>query len=189
MKIRFATENDTPALLKIYSQYIDTPITFECSLPTEQEFSQRIADISASYPYLVCEENGRITGYAYAHRLQEREAYQCNSELTVYLDETCTSRGLGKKLYSMLIDILRLQGSKSVYGIVTLPNEKSERLHESFGFRRLYVCQNAGYKCGRWHDVVWFEKQIAPYLSNPAPIKPIGDIPYASIEEIIQKYI
>lgn len=29
MKIRFATIKDAPELLKIYEQYIDTPITFE----------------------------------------------------------------------------------------------------------------------------------------------------------------
>lgn len=68
MEIRFATAADSNPLLKIYGQYIDTPITFEYVLPTEQEFTNRILDISQMYPYLVCLEGGEIIGYAYAHR-------------------------------------------------------------------------------------------------------------------------
>lgn len=76
IKVRLATVNDTQAILKIYSQYIDTPISFEYQLPSQQEFKQRIADITNEYPYLVCEENNEVVGYAYAHRQLEREAYQ-----------------------------------------------------------------------------------------------------------------
>ena len=62
MQIRFATVADTDALLKIYSQYIDTTITFEYVLPGPQEFAERIRSIGAFYPYLVAEEDGRIVG-------------------------------------------------------------------------------------------------------------------------------
>ena len=75
MIVRFATSNDSLELLKIYKQYIDTAITFECILPTEQEFRERIEGIIKEYPYLVCEDDGKIVGYAYAHRHMEREAY------------------------------------------------------------------------------------------------------------------
>ena len=69
MKLRFAVPEDAKALLRIYAQYIDTNITFEYVLPSEEEFAERICSFSQVYPYLVCEENGRIVGYAYAHRL------------------------------------------------------------------------------------------------------------------------
>ena len=51
MKIRFATHDDSTDLLKIYKQYIDTTITFEYVLPTEDEFAKRISDVSKDYPY------------------------------------------------------------------------------------------------------------------------------------------
>lgn len=57
--IRFARPDDSVAILEIYGAYIETPITFECELPTESEFSKRMADISAFYPCLVCEEEVR----------------------------------------------------------------------------------------------------------------------------------
>ena len=80
MKIRLAAVSDNQALRKIYAQYIETPITFECALPTAGEFADRIAQISRDYPYLVCEDGGMIIGYAYAHRQMERDAYQWNAE-------------------------------------------------------------------------------------------------------------
>lgn len=185
MIIRFAAAHDSTALLNIYAQYINTAITFECTLPTEREFSNRIYDIQKEYPYLVCEESGHIVGYAYAHRHKEREAYQWNAELSIYLDKAFTSKGLGKKLYQLLIDLLKLQGVKTVYGGVTIPNEKSEKLHRTMGFHHLGTYHNTGYKCGRWLDVAWFEKEIAPYTPEPAPFKPITHIPLERLDAIM----
>ena len=182
--IRFATPADSRELLKIYAQYMTTPITFECDLPSEQEFSERIAFISGSYPYLACEEDGQIIGYAYAHRHMEREAYQWNAELSVYLDMKATSRGLGKLLYGVLISILALQEVRNVYGCVTLPNARSEALHKSLGFRTVGVYSNAGYKNGKWHDVGWFEKSIAAYGSPPNPFVPINGLPQDGLLKI-----
>lgn len=188
MNIRFATTADSAQLLHIYAQYIGTPITFECRLPSEQEFAERIANITENYPYLVCEEDGHIIGYAYAHRQKEREAYQWNAELSVYLDSVFTARGLGTKLYCILIDILKLQGVKTVYGGVTLPNAKSERLHLSLGFTLLGTYHNTGYKCGRWHDVAWFEKEIASYSSAPSPFCPITKLSAETLSSILQAF-
>jgi len=46
----------------------------------------------------------------------EREAYQWGAELSVYIGQPFTSKGLGKKFYGILIEILKLQGIKIVYG-------------------------------------------------------------------------
>ena len=189
MKMRLAKETDSSALLKIYSQYIDTPITFECDLPTEKEFANRIKDITSMYPYVVCENEGEIIGYAYAHRHMKREAYQWNAELSIYIDKDFTSKSLGKKMYSILIEILKLQGVKTVYGGVTLPNEKSEKLHMSLGFNKLGIYHNAGHKCNKWHDVAWFGKEIGLYDIGPKPILSINEIADKEINDIFQKFI
>ena len=188
MKIRLATPKDSSSLLKIYSEYINTPITFECTLPCTAAFSERIREITSFYPYLVCEKADKIIGYAYAHRQMERQAYNWNAELSVYIDSDFTSIGIGKKLYLILMEILKLQGIKTVYAGITLPNVKSEGLHKSLGFRQIGIYQSTGYKCGKWHDVAWFEKALAEYDYEPRPAAPIGMIPDEMIEKIIKKY-
>ncbi len=189
MIFRFASVQDSAALLAVYAQYIETPITFECTLPAAHDFAERIRSIAAEYPYLVCEEGGRLIGYAYAHRQMERAAYQWNAELSIYLDQGHTSQGIGKKLYLALMDLLMLQGVKTVYGGVTMPNEKSERLHASLGFKRLGTYHNTGYKCGRWHDVAWFEKPLSSYEQAPKPITNIHEVSQPEKNLVLRKYL
>ncbi len=184
MHIRFATEADSAAILDIYAQYIHTPITFETQLPTLPAFTARIRETMASYPYLVCEQNGNIVGYAYAQRQMERDAYQWNAVLSVYLSAAHTAKGLGKRLYTSLIELLKLQGICTVYGVVTLPNAPSERLHESLGFRLLGTYQKTGYKCGQWLDVAWYEKRIAD-CGAPRPFVPICEI--TTLQDVMQR--
>ena len=187
-EIRFAAAADAAALLGIYGQYIDTPITFECALPSEEAFRRRVAEYGAACPYLVWEEDGRILGYAYAHRLGERAAYQWSAELSIYLGRDSTGRGLGRRLYGALMELLRLQGVRTVYGCVPLPNAGSEGLHAAMGFRLTGTWHRAGFKCGAWRDVGWFEKTIAPYDPSPAPVRPIGEVPAAAAAEILERY-
>ena len=61
-------------------------------------------------------------------------------------------------------------------------------LHEGMGFRRLGVYRHTGYKCGAWHDVAWFEREILPCSGEPAPFTPIGQIPLAKLEEVLRRY-
>ena len=186
MTFRLACAGDSDALRQIYAQYIDTPVTFECSLPSRQEFAARVSGILEHYPYLVCEEQGRLAGYAYAHRQMEREAYQWNAELSIYLHWEFVSRGLGRRLYSTLMELLRLQEIHTVYGGVTLPNEPSERLHRSLGFQCAGVYRNTGYKCGAWHDVAWFEKRLLPpSAGKPAPVRPLREVPAQAVSDVL----
>lgn len=189
MNIRFANETDASALLAIYGPYIRTSITFETVPPTVAEFAGRIRDISQIYPYIVCEEGGSIVGYAYAHRVRERAAYDWMAELSIYLDPSYTHRGLGAKLYSLLMDLLRLQGMKTVMGCVTVPNPTSVALHEKLGFRHVGTSYSAGYKDGQWHDVAWFEKPLASYDVPPAPLLPFGDVGSESVAAVIARYM
>ena len=182
MTLRFAAPEDVSALLSIYERYISTPITFEYTLPSLEEFARRVASVQTFYPYLVAEENGELLGYAYAHRIAERAAYHWGAELSIYLRPDAVRRGLGKQLSQSLIALLRLQGVRTVYGLVASPNPASEGLHRSLGFHRMGVQRNAGYKNGRWVDLIWFEQSIAPYVHQPGPVLPVGQLAPKDIE-------
>ena len=134
---RLATKEDAKEILEIYRYYIEnTTITFEYDVPTIKEFEKRIEDIEGEYPYIVCLVDDRIVAYAYAHKVWERAAYQWDAELSVYTDKDYVGNGFGKKMYNILIDILRLQNVINVYGCVTFPNENSEKLHNYLGFKK-----------------------------------------------------
>ena len=188
MKIRLAGLGDCPDILAIYAQYIDTSVTFEYELPTQEQFLERMKDIMAFYPYLAAEEDGEIIGYAYAHRAQERAAYQWNAELSVYVARERRGKGAGKALYCALIELLRLQGIRTAYGIVTAPNARSEALHEALGFREAGRLHCAGYKCGMWRDVTWFEKELSPHCAQPDAPRPVNALCADEINAVLEKY-
>ena len=58
---RLATEADAQALLAIYAPYTRGTASFEDGPPALEEFAARIRDISAIYPYIVCEVDGEKT--------------------------------------------------------------------------------------------------------------------------------
>ena len=53
-----AAEGDAAGLLAVYGQYIETPITFEETLPDEAAFRERIRTTMRRYPYLVARACG-----------------------------------------------------------------------------------------------------------------------------------
>ena len=170
--IRLASADDADDIRAVYAPFADTPVTFEEEAPSREAYRERIVRICEKYPCLVAEEGGRIVGFAYAHELRERIAFQWNAELSVYLVPTTQGQGVGSRLYAALIELLRLMGIKAVYGVVTSPNAASERLHSAFGFALMGVQPHAGFTCGAWHDVSWYVREIAPFEDAPAPPVP-----------------
>src|SRR3712207_7824966 len=75
--IRLATEADAEQIATIYAPNVtDTIISFELEPPTTDEMRRRIEVTLQRYPWLVCELQGRVSGYAYADAHGSRAAYQ-----------------------------------------------------------------------------------------------------------------
>ena len=172
LHIRLASTDDADGIRAVYAPFVDTPVTFEEEAPSCEAYRERIAEICEKYPCLVAEEGGLIVGFAYAHELRERIAFQWNAELSVYLAPAAQGQGAGSCLYAALLELLRLTGIKAVYGVVTSPNPASERLHRAFGFALMGTQPHAGFTCGAWHDVAWYVREIAPFEDAPAPPVP-----------------
>lgn len=183
---RIATPDDAEALLAIYAPYIDTNVTNETVVPTLEQFRQRVVDRDGVYPWVVCEEDGRLVGYSYGSRLFVRQGFDWAAELSVYCATDHRGHGLGRQLYTKLIDLLQLQGIRSVIGKVTAPNPGSGRLHESLGFRQIGVYDNISYKLGEWRSVTVWEKHINDIEAAPEPLKPFGEVDPAAVQKILE---
>ena len=168
--IRLAHPNDAPMIHAIYAPFVvNTPVSFELVVPTEQEMRQRIEQTLLTHPWLVCEEQSEILGYAYASQHRTRQAYQWSADVSAYVHEQWRGKGIGKVLYTTLFALLRLQGFYNVYAGITLPNPASVALHEAMGMRQVGIYQRVGYKQGVWHDVGWWQKELQPHILEPAP--------------------
>jgi L-amino acid N-acyltransferase YncA len=174
--IRLAGLEDAAAIRAIYGPAVATPISFELAVPTEQEMRRRIAKTLTTYPWLVCEQGGRVVGYAYGSRHRQRAAYDWSVEVSAYVDQSCRRKGVGRALYLALFKALSCQGYYSAFAGITVPNPESVGFHESVGFRPIGVFHRIGFKNGAWHDVGWWELFLATQPEIPPPLLSLEEL-------------
>ncbi len=165
--LRKANLEDAEALVAIYSYYVEkTAITFELETPTVEEFKTRMTNVMKRYPFIVIEVDGDVAGYAYASPFKERLAYRFSVESTIYLNEKSRGQGLGKILYSDLLNRLKAQNILSVIGVIAITEGGSVALHEKLGFKKIGILPKVGFKLDQWCDVgLWqldWEKPQVP---------------------------
>ena len=189
--LRFAKPDDAEKLLEIYAPFVASSdrtlsdVSFEYEVPSVAEFTERIKNISADYPYIVCEHEGRLLGYVYAHPYIQRAAYQWGAEVTIYLAPEGQGRGLGKGMYAALEALLRLHCHS--YACITASNEHSVKMHEACGYKIIGTFNNTGFKHGHWLDMVLMEKVIAEHPKQPELIKKIGELPPETVTAVLKE--
>lgn len=166
--IRSATPDDAAAIWNIYRYYVErTAISFEITMPTQEQIRQRIEKVLSGFPYLVAELNGQIIGYAYAGHFIPREAYYHCAEVSIYISRENHRSGIGRMLYDALSEQLRAKGITQIYACIGVPEIDDEYLtnnsaefHAHMGFREVGRFRNSGKKFGRFYHMIWMEKLI-----------------------------
>ncbi|MFN8673371.1 MAG: N-acetyltransferase family protein [Candidatus Sericytochromatia bacterium] len=163
--IRLVENKDIEQICNIYNFYVkNSTATFEEEEVSLNEMKNRVEELSKDLPYFVYEENNEILGYSYGSKWKKRSAYKYTVETSVYLKNDCISKGLGTKLYSYLLEELKKRGIHSIIGGISLPNEKSQKLHEKLGFKKVAHFNQMGYKFDNWIDVGYWQLIIEKNL-------------------------
>jgi phosphinothricin acetyltransferase len=169
--VRPATAVDAAACVDIYRPYVlDTVATFENEVSAVGEMADRIA---TAHEWLVLDVDGSIVGFAYAHQLNSRAAYQWSVETSVYLAPDRRRCGGGRMLYTELLHRLAERGFRRAFARVAQPNAASNALHAALGFEPVGRFRRVGYKLRAWHDVDWWQLDlVAPddEVDPPGPI-------------------
>ncbi|MBR9988495.1 MAG: N-acetyltransferase [Gemmatimonadetes bacterium] len=183
-RIRLATPDDGAALAAVYrSAVVESVISFEYEPPDGPVMASRVVGTLCRLPWLVCELAGRgVIGYAYAGPHRERAAYQWSVDVSAYVHEDIRRAGVARALYISLFAILVMQGFRNAFAGVTLPNDASVGLHRAVGFTPIGIYRGVGYKLGSWHDVAWFERQLAGRDLAPAPPVSLPQLTTTDIE-------
>lgn len=168
---------DAPAVADIYRPSVESSLaSFEEVAPDAAEMQRRMATTLATWPWLVVELDGRVVGYAYAGPHHARPGYRWSVNVSVYVAEGRTGRGIGRRLYRELFAILTRQGFVNVYAGVTLPNDASLALHRSVGMEPVGTYRRVGFKHGAWHDVAWYGLRLTDPPEPPPPTLPLPDL-------------
>lgn len=175
--VREAVPADGERLLAVYAPYVrQTAVSFDYEVPTVQAFSDRIASVlAAGHPFLVAEEDGVALGYACLGPFVGRAAYGWNAETSIYVHWGARGRGIGRALHGALEraaaerSILALEACIGVPRTADDPHltDASRRFHRAMGYSEVGRFESCGYKFGRWYDMVWMEKRLAPAPATP----------------------
>lgn len=161
---------DAAACAAIYAPHVEgSAVSFEERAPGEAEMAARIERYGVSHAWLVAEWEGEVVGYAYATAFNERWAYRWSTSVSVYVAEGAAGQGVGRALYAALFDRLRERGFRTACAGITLPNAASEALHARLGFELVGVNREIGWKNDVWHDVGWYQLELAPAGEGPPP--------------------
>lgn len=126
------------------------------------------AKAKGNYPVIGIEHNsGELMGFGSYGTFRAWPAYKYTVEHSVYVDARFRGQGIGKRLLQEVIAAAREQGYHTLIGVIDAANSVSIRLHESLGFAHCGTVRQAGFKFGRWLDVVFYQ------LILPTPAQPI----------------
>ena len=174
--VRPVRRGDAAAIQAIYAHYVrETAVSFDVEPPEVAELEARIEAYTRTYPWLVAERNGELVAYAYGSPHRARPSYLWSADVSIYVRPGLGRLGIGRKLYEPLLARLEASGFASLFAGITLPNAGSVGLHEAMGFTPIGVYRRVGFKHGAWHDVGWWQRQLAqPCAPEPPGVRRAG---------------
>ena len=194
LKLRLVEEEDAGAISEIYRNNLEAGVfTLDTESLQAGDVRAAIAVLREFYPFLVCEMEGRVLGFAYAGRHAIHETFgrpsaalDFSAALFLSVDPSAGGRGIGRALYDALEQLLRAMGVINLYSGVVAPNPRAQHFHMAMGYMEAGKLYKTGFKGGRWRDYILFQKSLALHDASPAPIRPISALDEAKIIESLR---
>ncbi len=166
LMIRPGLLSDLPRITEIHNHYVvNTHITFDIHPFTPE---QRVTwfqehSVGGRYRMLVAETpDARLLGYATTGRFRTKAAYDTTVEVSIACAPQAARQRIGTQLYEALFKLIASEDVNRIVAGIAQPNEASNALHKKFGFKQIGTFTAVGRKFGKYWDVMWMEKPIAP---------------------------
>lgn len=160
--IRPAVENDLNIILEIYNDAIlNTTAVYTYKVQTLEDrklwFHQKNED---QFPILVFEENDRVLGFATFGPFRAWPAYKYTIEHSVYVHNGYWNHGVGTELVKEIIKIADERKFATLVAGIDSFNKSSLKMHQKLGFEYSGTIQKAGFKFGKWLDLVFYQLNL-----------------------------
>lgn len=154
--IRPATPADAPAIAAIWNRIIrDTTATFTT---VEKDPAVLAAQIAAGTPWWVACLDGKVEGHATYGPFRSGPGYARSMEHSIHLTAAAEGRGLGRALMAALEDHARAHGVHVMVAGISSDNAAGQAFHARLGYAPCGRVAEAGFKWGRWLDLVLMQK-------------------------------
>jgi L-amino acid N-acyltransferase YncA len=163
MKVRPAKREDLPGILEIYNDAVlKTTASYDYEPRTLEHrttwFEERTKE---QYPIFVVENEAKqVVGWSALNPFHTRMGYRFTAENSVYVAASERGKGIGKLLMEPLITGAKKRGLHAIIAVIDAENEPSIRLHAHFGFEKVGLFKEVGFKFDRWLNVVYMERIV-----------------------------
>ena len=158
--IRSARAADAPALAALLNHWIvHTAITFNPVPQTEADILVMIADkATAGHAFLVAEADGKVIGQASYGQFRGGTGYRTCMEHSISLLPGTPRKGLGRALLTAVEDHARAGGAHQMIAGISGENADGQAFHARMGYAHIATIPEAGFKFGRYMDLVLMQK-------------------------------
>jgi len=158
--IRPARPEDAPALTALLNHWIlASAVTFNPVPKTEADILQTIAaKAEAGHAFLVAEDDGRLLGQASYGQFRAGAGYATCMEHSISLAPDVRGKGTGTALLAAIEDHARARGVHQMIAGVSSENPAGRDFHARMGYRVIATIPEAGFKFGRYMDLVLMQK-------------------------------
>ena len=161
ISFRILEEKDIPAILEIYSYYIaETTATCQISPIDEEMMRKTVMPESPRYQSYAIMSDDQLCGYALFTRFKTREAFDNTAEITLYLKQGCTSKGIGTVALKFIENKAKMAGMHVLVSLVSSENASSIRLFERNGYIKCAEFKEVSFKFGRYFNLLCYQKMI-----------------------------
>lgn len=154
--IRPATQADAGAIAALWNPWIlNTAVTFNPQPKTEAE----VAEMIASRPAFFTTDD--TAGFATYGQFRGGLGYATCMEHTIILSPSARGRGLGRALMQAVETHAATHGAHQMIAGISGENAQAQRFHAALGYVEIARVTEAGFKFGRFMDLVLMRKFLS----------------------------
>ncbi len=159
--IRMARAQDAVDLAVLWNPWIrDTVITFNAVEKTALDVAQMIEDRhSVGHAVFVAQTEAQtLLGFATYAQFRAGVGYATCMEHTIVLAPGGRGKGVGRTLLAAVETHARDHGAHQMIAGITAENAAARAFHAAMGYAQIAVVPQAGFKFGRFLDLVLMQK-------------------------------
>ena len=166
--IRTVIPADATAIAAIYAHHVLTgTATFDTDPPLVAFWVDKIETLAArNWPFLIAQDDGGLTGCAYATQFRDRPAYARTCENSIYIRADCHGLGIGSALMTALCEAALASGFHEMIAVIGGGEPVSVMLHRKAGFYHAGRLERVGEKFGRLLDTIYMQRKLV----RPQPL-------------------
>ena len=177
MHIRLTAPEDVPAITALLNDEIARNTAHFGTGPEVESTIAGLLEVAGDrFPwYTALDDEDRFLGFAKSGPWSLRGGYDWTAEITIYTTPESRGRGVGRALYTRLLDTLRAQRFQIIVAGIAEPNPASVALHTSIGMERTGYNQTMGFKHGKWIDVGYYQMILGDLANPPPPVLTVSE--------------